>query len=189
MSVALAGQQPLRDSAPGARRRLLAQLAAASVALLPGFAVRTLADGHVYAADGRYERADAVLWATAALAPGPLSDSALLLDSSGFVRIDPCLRSLSHPEVYAAGDCASFPHSLPKAGVYAVRMGTVLADNLRAALSGATPRPYQPQRRFLTLMGTGPAHAVASWGPLAWEGAWVWRWKCRIDRRFLARHR
>jgi hypothetical protein len=30
-------------------------------------------------------------------------------------------------------------------------------------------------------------HALAAWGPLAWWGGWVWRWKDRIDGAFVAR--
>jgi hypothetical protein len=40
----------------------------------------------------------------------------------------------------------------------------------------------------LLLVGAGHAHAVAAWGPLSWQGAWVWRWKQRIDRGFIARY-
>jgi NADH dehydrogenase FAD-containing subunit len=96
--------------------------------------------------------------------------------------------------VFATGDCARWPGAgLPKAGVHAVRMGPVLAHNLRAALQ-APPgaggfRTHQPQRHFLALLATGDGHAIASRGPFGAEGAWAWRWKDHIDRRFLATFR
>ena len=84
---------------------------------------------------------------------------ALAVDDRGFVRTDEQLRSVSHPQVFATGDCASWPgHALPKAGVHAVRMGPVLANNLRAALGGSTlPQAFSPQRRFLALLATSGA--------------------------------
>jgi NADH dehydrogenase FAD-containing subunit len=135
-----------------------------------------------------------VLWATGAEAhdwqrdPGRRGN--LAVDGQGFVCIDAQLRSLSHPQVFAVGDCASWAdEALPKAGVYAVRMGPVLANNLRGSLgaaSAAPPQAYRPQRRFLALLATGDGQAIASRGPLGAEGRWAWRWKDRIDRRFLA---
>jgi hypothetical protein len=29
---------------------------------------------------------------------------------------------------------------------------------------------------------------VGAWGRLAFHGGWAWRWKDRIDRRFVARY-
>jgi NADH dehydrogenase FAD-containing subunit len=75
----------------------------------------------------------------------------------------------------------------PKSGVYAVRAGPPLAANLRAALEGRPLAPYRPQPRALALIGTGGKHAVGLWGPLSWQGRWVWTWKDRIDRAFVAR--
>lgn len=141
---------------------------------------------------------DVVLWATGAEAHDwqrdPSRRGTLAVDAKGFVRIDSQLRSVSHPQVFASGDCASWPdHALPKAGVHAVRMGPVLARNLRAALVGpADSGPlvaHRPQRNFLALLATGDGRAIASRGAFGIEGAWVWRWKDRIDRRFLERFR
>jgi pyridine nucleotide-disulfide oxidoreductase family protein len=137
---------------------------------------------------------DVVLWATGAEAHDwqldPPRRGALAVDDRGFVRTDEQLRSGSHPQVFATGDCASWPgHALPKAGVHAVRMGPVLAGNLRAALLGPTDagalEVHRPQRHFLALLATGDGRAIASRGPFGAEGAWAWRWKDRIDRRFL----
>ena len=105
----------------------------------------------------------------------------LAVDERGFVLVDERLRSVSHPEVFAAGDCATLrhaPHS--KSGVYAVRHAPVLAANL-----GGAERRYVPQRRALALIGCGDRHAIADWNGLSVEGAWVWRWKDRIDRRWV----
>ena len=101
---------------------------------------------------------DVVLWATGAEAHDwqldPARRGALAVDDRGFVRTDEQLRSVSHPQVFATGDCASWPgHALPKAGVHAVRMGPVLAGNLRAALLGPADagvlKAHRPQRHFL----------------------------------------
>ena len=105
----------------------------------------------------------------------------------GFVRIAADLRSTSHPEVFAVGDCAGWSPPLPKAGVFAVRMGPVLSHNLRAALQGRPGRSYDPQRRYLALLATADGRAIGAWGALALEGRWLWRWKDRIDRGFLRR--
>jgi hypothetical protein len=44
-----------------------------------------------------------------------------------------------------------------------------------------------PQKHALYLLGTAGKHALAAWGGFSFSGAWVWRWKDSIDRRFIAR--
>ncbi len=92
-------------------------------------------------------------------------------------------------EVFAAGDCASIDaHPRPKSGVYAVRAGKPLAHNLRAALTGRPLAPFVPQPQAMYLLATGTRHGIAAWGGFSAEGAWVWRLKDHIDRRFMARY-
>lgn len=137
---------------------------------------------------------DLVLWATGAEAQdwqlSPARRGALAVSKGGFICVDPGLRSVSHPRVFAAGDCAhwaSTASGLPKAGVYAVRMGPILLHNLRAALTGGDFQPYRPQRQALALLATGMRHAIASRGAFGACGSWVWCWKDFVDRRFVRR--
>jgi len=133
---------------------------------------------------------DLVLWATGAEAApwqrDPARRGALAVSATGFIRIDAQLRSVLHPEVFATGDCAEWAPPLPKAGVYAVRMGPVLAHNLRAALGHGAARTYRPQRHALALLATADGRAIASRGAFGAQGRWAWRWKDRIDRGFIA---
>jgi selenide,water dikinase len=143
-------------------------------------------------ADQREQRidADAVVWITGAAAPAWLAHSGLAINDEKFININKYLQSTSHVEVFAAGDCATLESErYPKSGVYAVRQGPVLAENLRAALNGAALAPYAPQPRALALISTGERHAIASWGGLSFHGNWVWRWKDRIDQAFMAKYR
>jgi pyridine nucleotide-disulfide oxidoreductase family protein len=168
-------------------RRVEAALALAGVELVPGFAVGA-AEG-LMVGGGRLVAADAVLAATGVRAPAWLATSGLALADDGFVAVGDGQRSVSHGEVFAGGDVATrvdAPHG--KSGVYAVRAGPVLSGNLRRALAGEALRPYRPQRRTLYLLATGPQRAIVSWGGFTAEGAWAWRWKDWIDRRFMRQY-
>ena len=130
---------------------------------------------------------DATFWVTGAAAPGFIRDSALKTDEQGFLAVNDFLQSQSHPEIFGAGDCATNLHNpRSKAGVFAVRAGPALAANLFAALHGGLLDRHVSSRRFLALISCGGRYAVGVYGPISFEGRWVWHWKDRIDRRFVA---
>ena len=132
---------------------------------------------------------DATFWVAGAAAPDFLRDSGFATDARGFLAVNDFLQSESHPEVFGAGDCATNRTSpRPKAGVFAVRAGPALAANLFAALKGGPLERHVPSARFLALVSCGDRYAVGVYGPLSFEGRWVWRWKDRIDRRFVGRY-
>ena len=138
--------------------------------------------------DGTLMEMDEIVWVTQAGGAAWLRQTGLALDADGFIQVNDQLQSISDPAVFAAGDIAAFTsRPLPKAGVFAVRMGPVLAHNLSAALGAGSARAYAPQRRYLALLSTADGRAVASWGRLSVHGRWVWRWKDHIDRGFLQR--
>ncbi len=186
------------------QRRVLGRLLTRSSSLLPGLApaaVRAAQRALVHAGvsvelgtpwnESLAAGSDLVLWAAGAEAHAWQADAqrrgGLAVSERGFIRVDASLRSVSHPQVYAVGDCADWAQPLPKAGVYAVRMGPVLDHNLRAALGQGTPIAYVPQRRYLVLLATADGRAIASRAGFGAAGRWVWRWKDHIDRGFVGR--
>ena len=169
----------------GAFERVLAQR---GVQLHRDAEVRAVGAGSLTTDRGTHFAADEIMWVTRAGGAAWLRDTGLELDDNGFIRVIDTLQSVTDPQVFAAGDIAAMiNHPLEKAGVFAVRMGPPLAENLRRVVAGNAPIPYKPQRRWLALISTGDKLAVASRGLLGFSGAWVWRWKDWIDRRFMAK--
>ena len=177
---------------PRARRKALRALAAAKIAVRFEARVTAVEDGPTLRlATGEAFPAALVLWATQAAPPAWLASSGLALDQAGFLAVGATLQSLSHPEVFAAGDVAALTHApRPKSGVYAVRAGPVLTKNLHAFVAGKALRPFKPQRRALYLLNLGDGRSLAAhpWLP-AWVGRPLWRLKQAIDERFMARFR
>ena len=132
--------------------------------------------------------ADEIVWVTHAGGAPWLRDTGLALDGDGFIRVTDTLQTVTDSNVFAAGDIASMVnYPFEKAGVFAVRQGPPLATNLRRAVEGKALMAYRPQSRWLALISTGDRFAVASRGAIGFGGAWVWRWKDWIDRRFMAK--
>ena len=123
--------------------------------------------------------------------PWPWIAATGLPHTGGYLDVGPSLASPADGRVFGAGDCVHLAHApRSKAGVYAVRAAPVLHDNLRSALSGsAMRRRFDPQGDFLKLISLGGREAIAdrSGRVLTTAPGLIWRWKDRIDRRFMSR--
>ncbi len=174
----------------GVQQRFMAILQHQGISVRLDTAVERVAPGALLLRGGERLSFDEVIWVTGAAAPAWPRASGLQTDAAGFIAVDTHLQSLSHPGVFATGDIASMRDTpRPKSGVYAVRQGPPLTENLRRALRGEPLVEYHPQARALALISAGDRYAVASYGPFALSGAWVWRWKDRIDSAFMRRYR
>lgn len=172
----------------GVRRRFERVLQARGVVLHRGTQVVEVAAGRLQPTQGPAVDADEIVWVTQAGGPAWLADTGLALDANGFIQVNNNLQTLTDPRIFAAGDIAAMVnHPLEKAGVFAVRQGLPLGENLRRSVLGQPLKPYRPQRRWLALISTGDRHAVASRGWFGAQGHWIWRWKDWIDRRFMRR--
>lgn len=158
------------------------------ITLLP--ALCSAIDGrHVHLDNGARLACDVPLIAVGTGAPGWLAGSGLQLDAAGFVNTAATLQSLSHPNVFAAGDVASRPDAPhARSGVYAVRAGPPLAENLRRFCGAGELLTHDPGPRTLNLLSCGGRRAIMSWGRWSAEGRWVWWWKDHIDRKFVRRY-
>ena len=185
----LSSSPPVPGLNAGVRRRVRAALARLAIAVDEQARVTAVDPDGVTLADGRRVAADLVIVSTAARAPAFLADSGLPTDPDGCLRIGPTLLVEGEDAIFAVGDCATrVDDPREKAGVFAVRQGPVLADNIRRRAGGLALREHRAQRAFLTLLSTGDGRAIAGKGDwFAAEGAWVWWWKDWIDRRFMAR--
>ena len=120
------------------------------------------------------------------------------------------LESISHPYVFAAGDCCEIVNKKnPKAGVYAVRTGPILIQNLMNAVNNKSKRiQYNPQNDFLKLLMCGDGNALGFRFGIPMVschhshiriecigytkiysffkyGKWVWDLKNHIDQMFM----
>jgi selenide,water dikinase len=130
--------------------------------------------------------ADAVLITTDAAPPPWFAQTGLARDDGGFLAVGATLQSENDADVFAAGDCAAITgHPREKAGVFAVRAGPPLSDNLRRRATGRPLKDWRPQSRHLALISTGERYAIASRGSFKAEGRLVWILKDWIDRRWM----
>jgi len=191
VSISLVGRaaEVVPERSCRARKMLERELRNAKIVHTPAFDVLAVEDSELIARDERRLAVDEVIWTTSSGAPALLRDTGLLLDQDGFIRVDLTLQSLSHPDVFAAGDVASLPDPRPKAGVFAVKEGPILAGNIQRFLSKRRMKSYRPQSSWLVLISLGDGRAIADkWG-FAILGSWVAKWKHRIDSRFMRKYR
>lgn len=161
---------------------------------------------------------DVVIYAAGA-APPPfvetLGESGVLgLSSTGFITVTQSLQT-TRPEIFAAGDCITMigHENVPKAGVYAVKEGPVMAQNIitvtkalakaaqkcpegdntaweevrSKALNDVTPtlRVFEPQLDCLQIVNLGDGTGIGSWKGRSFEGTLIWKLKTYLDRKWV----
>lgn len=170
------------------RKALMAALQRNGVAVSAQADVSHLDDRGVHLTSGACIEADLIVGAAGARPHDWLAETGLALNA-GFITVSPTLQS-SDPAIFAAGDCADLAFDpRPKAGVYAVRAAPVLLQNLKASLSGAPLRKFKPQKDYLKLISLGEKRALGQRFGTTLQGPLMWRWKDRIDQRFMQKFR
>jgi len=107
--------------------------------------VRAIEPGKVHLPDETIEAETIVL--AAGIVPNPVvAGLPVEKDKRGHIVVDGTMRSKSHPEVWALGDCALVPapdgKPYPNLAQHALREAKVLARNLDGVLNGRPPEPF-----------------------------------------------
>ena len=189
VTIVEAGDRILPGYHPALARRIEGAARERDLRTLVDTTVAGVEEHGVRLEDGRTLDSDLTFWVTGAAALPIFRGSDLPLCDRGFARTRPTLQVEGHDHIFAVGDCATLidQPNRPRAGVYAVRMGPYLIENLERLNTGQRLRRYRPQGDFLALLNLGDGRAAgAKWGA-AFDGHWVMRLKDRIDRRFMER--
>lgn len=183
------GTRILPDQPATVRGAIERALASHGIACRLETTIECITKDEIKCAGGSPVPYDLLLWATGGGAQPAQSAFGIAQDQHGFIRVKKTLQSVDDDTIFAAGDmiCIDEHPDVPKAGVYAVRQGPVLAKNLAAATDGSPLHAYKPQSGFLALLMTGDGSAVGSYKGFAPAGRWVWKWKDWIDRKFVAK--
>ncbi|MEM8665302.1 MAG: FAD-dependent oxidoreductase, partial [Pseudomonadota bacterium] len=139
---------------------------------------------------GKSIASEGIVAFTGAAPPKILETAPFARAEDGFIAVDNTMRSVSHPNVLAVGDVATrIDDPRPKAGVFAVRSGPLLARAVTDLVEGRPLRPAPLQKRGLVLLSLGGRRAVGVRNGVVVEGRLVWRLKDRFDRAFVDRFR
>jgi len=125
---------------------ILRSLQRLGVEIIDQVAVTAVRERSVVTDQGNELACDLCIWTGGFVAPPLAKQAGLAVNERNQIVVDPFLRSISHPEIYAIGDAAS-PREDPgvrvrMSAVTAAIMGAHGADSLSAVLHGKAPRPF-----------------------------------------------
>ena len=190
ITIVDAGERIGGGLSPRALHRAEALLAARGVEVSTGTRITGVEEREAVYADGRRVRADLVILAAGAAPPPVVENMNLPKDPRGFLLTRDTLQSTGPANVFAVGDSGTVSGAAtPKAGVYAVRQGPVLWNNIGALVRGEPLAPYEPQHDFLRLLNTGDGKALMDYKGWSAHARWCWWFKDYLDSRFMARFR
>jgi selenide,water dikinase len=173
------------------QRKLTSILQRKNIVMHPNSDVCAISNSHIKLKNEDVDLPyDVIFWCANAQASNWLTNCDFNLSTDGFIAVNSNLQSTSHEYIFAAGDIASQENQqYPKAGVFAVRQAPILFENLQRYIHSKKLKPYTPQSTFLSLLSCGDRYALGakinSFLPSI-SGKWVWRWKDRIDRKFMS---
>ncbi len=171
------------------RQRIRELMEARGIRVVVGSKVKRVAQDHLELEGGRKIEADLAIWSTGAAAPELLNKLDLEKDENGFLLTRSTLQTVSDERIFAVGDTATIAESATaKAGVFAVRQGPFLWDNINRMLWNRPLQEYEPQKGFLKLVNTADGKSLAEYKGHSVYAGWCWKLKDRIDSKFMAKY-
>ena len=126
-------------------------------------AVRSIDAGRVRLENDTIDAGTIIL--TAGIVPSAVASAIpVLRDQRGRIAVDSTMRSRSHPQVWALGDCAAIPgpdgRPYPALAQHAIREARHLGENIMAVIDGRVPSAFM-FRSLGTMASLGHSRAVA----------------------------
>lgn len=180
------GSTVLRGYLPGTIQRVTSHFDRRKIEICEDTRVERITDTSLELSSGQSLNADVIVWATGAAPPALITNIPLPKGDDGFLAVRNTLQTTDDRPVFAVGDSATLVDSpVRKSGVYAVREGPILWENLQRFLNDRPLTSYDPQSGFLSLLADGEGRAFLDYKGIAAHGRWVWHLKDYIDRRFM----
>ena len=189
VTIVGSSERPVPEQPEVTRKQIIRKMKERNIEYIGNSHVKEITAEGVVLADGTLIPCTVPVWATGAEPQGVSAMSDLDL-MKGYFRVNKFLQSTSHPNVFAGGDCntledyADKPYPT-KAGVYAVREGPFIAQNIVNFIEGKPLTEYVPQIGFLSLLMTGDSMSLGSKFGICFSGRWVWELKDYIDMSFM----
>jgi selenide,water dikinase len=189
ISIITADSEILKFHNSKTRSYTNSELSKRGIKVLPEHKVIKFSAGAILCENDTQLSADAMIYATGASIPQWPADCGLAIADDGFIEVNDFLQSTSHEFVFAAGDAASIRGKpRPKSGVYAVRQGKPLAENLLRYATGRKMLAHTPQKHALALINFANKTAIASRNKLFLRGRLLWTLKNSIDTGFIRKY-
>lgn len=144
--VLLTRGQPGSMMGARARAYLSSAMDRLGIEVRSGVEISKVLPGGVELAGGEFIPAEATLWTAGTVAPPLAADAGLTVDGRGRIVVDPTLRSVSHPQVYAVGDAAAVSqpygviHGTCQSGI---PTGLHAGDAIGAEARGRAPKAFR----------------------------------------------
>lgn len=189
IGIVTADEEVLKFHNSKVRRFVKATLATRGIEVSTEHKVIEFGAGKIHCDNERVIEADSMVYATGASIASWPGECGLAIGDDGFIEVNDFLQSTSHEFVFAAGDAATIKgEPRPKSGVYAVRQGKPLAENLQRFATARNLKPYSPQKHALALINLGNKRAIASRNKLFFQGRLAWSLKNSIDTGFIRKY-
>mgnify|MGYP000026190325 FL=1 len=118
-----------------------------------------------------------------------LKKSDLPLTKNGSILVESNLLVSGYNNIFSSGDISEIKgYSIPKAGVFAVRQGKILAKNIKKLYLQKKLSQYRPQKYFLSIIGLQNNRALAIKSIFSIKGQLIWSIKKYIDKKFIEKY-
>jgi NADH dehydrogenase FAD-containing subunit len=182
----ISGHRLLNGFPDKAYRLARASLEARGIRLLEGTGADAIGDGLVRLSSGGEKRSDICLVATGVMPSTLFRESGIMTGPTQGILVNEYLQSVAYPEIFGGGDCIDLQGiPLNKVGVYAVREGPILHQNLGAALENGTLTTFRPQQTYMLIFNLGDGTGLLWKDKILWRGRLAMLLKNYIDTKFM----